>query len=192
MPRIFFNGKRKIPRDKVSVVLRPGRPPEFVADIDLSHLRRKLPANAQVIVEAYHNTMIQRFDFGTSADCRPRCSLRLTEFDERDRPRFRVRVIDVDKDRGSLLASCERVDAVVPEESSEGGRSMLKLVGMSDREMRGEFWCLKEIGGGYQIWYNKDVREVEKGIKGKSYETLVFILTAALRELLERILLWDE
>lgn len=192
MPRVFFTGKKKIPRNRVSITLLPGQPPEFSATVDLSTYRRTLPEDASVVIEAYHNTMVQRFDFGTRSDPRAREELRLTGFDEWDQPRFRVLVIDQKRHPGMLLASCESINAVVSGEDAEGGRSMLKLVPKPDDEMQGEFWRLKEIGGGYQLWYNKDVRSVASGITSKKPEILGHILPAAIREILSRKILWGE
>jgi hypothetical protein len=125
MPRVFFTGRRKLPRRYVTVVLRRGRPPEFDARIDCSHLNKRIARDSRVVVEAYHNTMVQRFDFGTVGDCRAREPLRLTNFDEWDWPRFRVRVIGIATHAGIVLAECDRVQADAPEVGAEGGRSKL-------------------------------------------------------------------
>ena len=192
MPRIFFTGRRKIARSDVSVLFRPGRPPEFQATIDLSKHHRKLPETAKVFVEAYHNTMLQRFDFGTVADCRPRDALSLTNFDEWDRPHFRVLVVGGGEDPGVLLAACDHVDVVEPEMTYAGGRSMLKLFPKPDREMHGELWKIAQIGGAYQLWYNQDIPRFAAGIKSKHPDVLGMILPAAIREILARTHLWGE
>jgi hypothetical protein len=189
MPRIFFTGRKKIARKRVSVNFRRGRPPEFDATIDLSQ-HQKLPKTARVFVDAYNPTTVQRFDFGTVADCRPRDSLRLTSFDEWDEPLFRVRAIDVDRDAGAVVALCERIVAVEPEEGAQGGRSMLKLVPKPDHEMGGELWRLVDIGS-YQLWYNKDVPRTSAAIKSKNPDVLGLILPAALRDILAREVIWD-
>jgi hypothetical protein len=190
MPRVYFTGRKKIPQNNVSVIFRSGPPPEFEAAVDLSRLRRSLPPTAKVVIEAYHNTVLQRFDLGTVADCRPRDSLRLSSFDDWDRPRFRVRVVGDGERAGIILASCERVDAVEPEAGADGGRSMLKLYPKPDTEMNGELWKVADIGG-YQLWYNKDVASVASGIKSKRPDVLGLILPAALREILARTHLWE-
>ncbi len=192
MPRIFFTGRKKIDRGDVSVLYRPCRPPEFQATIDLSKHSRRLPANARVVVEAFHNTMLQRFDFGTVSDCRPREPLLLTNFDEWDRPRFRVLVIGENPEPGVLLAACDNIDVVEPEMTYSGGRSMLKLFPKPDRDMHGELWKLAEIGGAFQLWYNQDVLRFAAGIKSKNPDILGMILPAAIREILSRTHLWGE
>jgi hypothetical protein len=192
MPRVFFTGRKKISKDEVSIVFRPGRPPEFSARIDLSKHRRTLPAGAKVVVEAYHNTMLQRFDFGTVADCRPRGELLLTNFDEWDRPRFRVRVVDLSSDLGAVLGACERIDAVYPDEASGGGRSLLKLLPRPESHMHGELWRIEPDGAGFQLAYNKDLSWLERSIKAREPQVLGLILPAALREILSRELLWGQ
>lgn len=192
MPRIFFTGRRKIDRGDVSVLYRPGRPPEFQATIDLSKHSRRLPPSARVIVEAFHNTMLQRFDFGTVADCRPREPLSLTNFDEWDRPRFRVLVIGEDPEPGVLLAACDNIDVVDPEMTYSGGRSMLKLVPKPDREMNGELWKLVDNYGAYELWYNRDVSRFADGIRGKDPAIRGLVLPSVIREILARTHLWGE
>ena len=192
MPRIFFTGRKKIARKNVAIIFRPGRPPEFEATIDLSKHHRSLRKDARVWVEAYHNTMLQRFDFGTVADCRPRERLSLTHFDEWDRPAFRVLVVAEGRDSGVLLAACDRVNAIDPEMGAEGGRSMLKLYPMPNSSMRGELWRIEHIGGDYQLWYNKDVAVIATGVRSKHPEVLGLIIPAALREILTRERVWRE
>ena len=191
MPRIFFTGRRQIARGDISLVFHPGQPPAFEASINLSRHRRSLPSSVRVFVEAYHNTMLQRFDFGVPSDCRPRETLVLTNFDEWDRPRFRVRVVGTGDQLGVILASCDRVDAIEPGESDEGGRSMLQLYPKPDSEMSGELWKIASAGGGYQLWYNKDVSQLAARIKGREPDVLGLILPAAIREILAREHLWD-
>ena len=190
MPRLYFTGRKKLAQDQVSLTFRPGQPPEFSASIDFTKNRRTLPPAAKVIVEAYHNTLLQRFDFGTVADCRPRDPLRLTSFDQWDRPRFRVRVVDADGDSGRVLAACDRVSATDPDDPSEGGRSLLKLFPKPNEQMGGELWRVEKVGEVYQLAYNRDVAALERGIKSKEPMMLGLMLPAALREILARETLW--
>ncbi|MEZ5366589.1 MAG: hypothetical protein R2748_30685 [Bryobacterales bacterium] len=189
MPRLYFTGRKKISQEQIAIEFRPGRPPRFTAELDLS--RNRLPPDAKVVVEAYHNTLLQRFDFGTVADCRPRDANQLSAFGEWDQPRFRVRVVDVGRDPGRILASCERVAHVEPNQGGEGGRSLLKLFPRPDAEMGGELWRVESISGSYQLAYNKDAAGLEKQIKGMDATTLGLILPAAMREILARELLWE-
>ncbi|MCB9385952.1 MAG: hypothetical protein H6509_15185 [Bryobacterales bacterium] len=189
MPRVYFTGRKKLAQERIRLELRPGRPPQFDAQIDLQ--RHRLPPDAKVVVEAYHNTLLQRFDFGTVADCRPRDATKLTSFDEWDRPQFRVRVVDTGQDPGRILASCERVHRIDPEDGGERGRSLLKLFPRPDDEMDGELWRVESSGGGYQLAYNKDAPGLERDIKSKRAATLGLILPAAMREILAREMLWE-
>lgn len=191
MPRLYFTGRKKLAQDQVSLTFRPGRPPEFSASIDFTRNRRTLPPDAKVVVEAYHNTLLQRFDFGTVAHCRPRDPLRLTSFDQWDRPLFRVRVVDANHDLGRVLAACDRVAAADPDDPSEGGRSLLKLFPRRNEDMGGELWRVEVVGGAYQLAYNRDVGALERDIKSKRPVTLGLILPAALREILAREILWE-
>lgn len=191
MPRVYFTGRKKIARNEVSLHFRRGNPPEFEAKIDLSRYHRALPKTAKVFIEAYNNTSIQRFDFGTVADCRPRESLRLTNFDEWDDPYFRLRVVAVESQPGTILASCEHIDSIIPEAGGDGGKSLLKLYPKPNEMMQGELWKIQGVGNDFQLWYNKDVERVSHAIKSKFPDTLGLILPAAIREILARTLLWE-
>jgi hypothetical protein len=57
--------------------------------------------------------------------------------------------------------------------------------------MRGELWRLSESGGGFEVWYNKDVKTLATGIKAKDPFVLGLIFPSAVREILARIHLWE-
>ncbi len=192
MPRVFFTGRRKIRRSDVSIILRHGKPSDFQATIDLSKYAKSLTATASVIVEASHTAASQRFDFGTVADCRPRAPLLLTIFDEAAEPRFRVLVVDNSSEPGVLLAACDSVNAIEASQGASGGRSLLQLVPKPNSTMRGQLWKVAPIGGGFQLWYNRDIPRLASAIKGKNPETLGLILPSAIREILARLHVWDE
>lgn len=192
MPTLYFTGRETIDRQDVAVVLQPARPhSSFAARLDLS--RYKLPMEARVWVEGYHNTSHQRFDFGTVGDCRPPDDLRLTRFDPDDRPKFRVKVVIEEGDAGLLLAARDRVEAVVPSEDDSGGQSLLPIRPKGDDAMRGQLWTLYDDGsGGYELWYNKEAPGLRDRIAGeKDPLVLGLIIPPAFRSILERELLHD-
>lgn len=189
MPRVYFTGHRQFHRKDIRLTFHPGEQPSFSAEIDLERYRGVLPDNARVFVEAYHNTMIQRFDFGIISECRPPGNLLLTDFDAWDYPRFRVGIVDTEQDPGRLLCSLERVRAVTEDDHESGGESLLKLRGKPRSEMGGELWCVEDVTGSYELVYNKDLPSLEGRIKGREPLVLGLILPPAVREILFRELM---
>lgn len=192
MPTLFFTGRKTINRNDVSVVLLPGRPQSsFTARLDLSEY--KLPPEARVWVEAYHNTSHERFDFGTVADCRPIDSLKLSRFDPDDRPHFRVKAVLGESESGLLLAARDRIEAVVPADDESGGRSLLPIRPKGDETMQGRLWMLyDDRSGGYELWYNKEAPGLRDRIAAeKDPLVLGLMIPPALQMILERELLHD-
>src|SRR5262245_8716433 len=92
--RFNYTGRRKIVREHAQVTVNvPARgTPTFSADVELGGYR--LPATAQVYVEAYRHTSMMRFDWGTIADCRGRNGTELYEFGTAEGVKFRIKVVE--------------------------------------------------------------------------------------------------
>ena len=66
MPRLNFTGRRKISRNHVTITVSGiGGIESFTAELQLD--RYGFPPTAAVIVEAYRQLELVRFDFGTVA-----------------------------------------------------------------------------------------------------------------------------
>src|SRR5687768_13812161 len=114
---LFFTGRKEISREHVVIRLleKHGKPSSFQAQIDLSTY--PLPADADVVVEAYHNAYLERFRLGTVSTLKSEQIEELTEMEPGDRPLFRVKVIASDEHTaGRLLAAIDEVRPATEDE----------------------------------------------------------------------------
>jgi len=93
MGRLNFTGRRPIRPEDVKIhITEADGAVRFDAELDLG--RYNLPAHARVFVEAYRQTMWQRFDFGTvGAPCKPDDRV-LRDVRSPDGVKFRVKVVE--------------------------------------------------------------------------------------------------
>lgn len=114
--QINHTGRKHIKRSEVQIELIETREiPEFRVNFRLDTSR--LPADANVYVEAYHRNTSQRFDFGTVAAPREPDSLQLDQLDLSGPTLFRVKVVDNSEQVGRLIASAEGLSPRSEDES---------------------------------------------------------------------------
>lgn len=77
-----------------------------------------LPPEARVYVEAYHQAVYMRFDFGTVGAFNPPQDRRLSDFYDGAPVRFRVKIVDVGRNTGKILADADDVRPARPDEDS--------------------------------------------------------------------------
>jgi hypothetical protein len=104
-------------------------------DADLRLHDYSFPGSASVVVEAYRQTILRRFSFGTVANPRPTGGTALASFSDVDALLFRVKVVE--PTTGLLLGEADRIKPVDP----DGGErpSFLAVRGES---LSGEAWKL--------------------------------------------------
>ncbi|MGJ4900730.1 hypothetical protein ACQR10_20860 [Bradyrhizobium sp. HKCCYLRH2060] len=130
--RINSTGRQKIDSGMATFVVtqRADGTAEFNAEIDLSSL--KLPPQSHVIVEAYRQSLHERFPFGTVKAISPLDPPILRELDPTS-VKFRIKVVEPDS--GRVLARGDRLGA---DEDAEAGRhELLKVV---ERDLGQEPW----------------------------------------------------
>jgi len=114
--QINHTGRRHIKRSEVQIELIETKDvPEFRVNLRLDTSR--LPANANVYVEAYHRNTSQRFDFGTVSTPSYPDSLKLDQLDLTGPTLFRVKVVDNTEQVGKLIASAEGLSPRSEDES---------------------------------------------------------------------------
>lgn len=106
--RVNFTGRRRIPRDRVDIVINDGDPRTFDAALHLDDLG--LPDHAAVFVEGMcaGSSVVPRFDFGRVGDPHPPGDRRLTGLDG-DRVFFTLKVVDRDDRFGRILGIAENL-----------------------------------------------------------------------------------
>jgi len=145
--RINFTHRSRLTRDQDNVTIHPDgdeKPATFEARLQLD----KLPdaaSDAQVFVEAYHQTTRMRFPYGTVSALQepPIDQRRLTEFDDWKDVRFRVKITDVKEAPGRMLAWADRIRPKGPDDQDEPD-----LVRFRDANLLGRLWDMEfdEIG----------------------------------------------
>src|SRR3989442_1117841 len=90
--RINYTGRRRISRDDVKIVLYEsnGSPAKFDAKLELASYG--LPDDAIIFVEAYRQTFLMRFNFGTVSKIEQPSDHFLAEFESPEGILFRVKV----------------------------------------------------------------------------------------------------
>lgn len=101
-----------------------GKSPSFTAEFRLD--KEKLPADAELFVEAYHRNTSQRFSFGTVAAPIAPTDTTLDQIDLSGPTLFRVKVVDNSQSVGRLIASAEQL--APKEDEKEEQRSSLMII----------------------------------------------------------------
>lgn len=181
--RINSTGRQKITSAMAAftVTPRPDGTAEFQAAIDLSPLG--LPTDGQVIVEAYRQSMHERFAFGTVRLTAPLENPVLRELDH-SRLSFRIKVVE--PDTGRLLARGDRFTTAETEES--GRHELFKVV---EKDLGQEPWRTEIFDEDSRpvLALNNQIPDVLTRIATDPY-LQAYILPAALRQVL--MLLWLE
>lgn len=125
MTRINFTGRKRLERGDIEIRVRnvDGVPVLDVLRLQLQRLA--LSAKARVVVEAYRETILMRFDLGTVGELALPVGQSLSEFDSPEVIRFRVKVIDVGANHGKLLAVADRLRPHLEEDGAEPHSSLL-------------------------------------------------------------------
>ena len=139
--RINFTGRQRILNADLVITVNgeSGGPISFsISKLELD--RYDLPANAKVFVEAYKRMSYMRFDCGSVGALSISDALRLSDFRSPEGIKFRIKITDVEQQRGQLLAELSgivdlRRESLLPvEPSNELGQEVYRL-DFSDEEL---------------------------------------------------------
>ncbi|MGH3054121.1 MAG: hypothetical protein ACRDL7_03985 [Gaiellaceae bacterium] len=192
--RFNFTGRRKIGRAdaRVTVSVAAEGPPAFSAELDLSEYG--LPNDAPVFIEAYRQTSLMRFPWGTVGDARPADGCELTEFGTGEGVRFRVKVVESASGNGHgrparLLAMADRLSPRRVVEAVEQAESLL-AVEWADIE---EVWRLQfdQDGTDEPILQISRRLVTDRQALVRSEQFVSLVLPEIFRSVLERVLLTD-
>ena len=187
----FFTGRKQIRRSDAQIRLRrvTGHPLAFDAELRLR--RYRLPSHASVVVEAYNQAYLQRFEFGSVSNVHPADNCVLTELAEGDRPLFRVKVVDMSAEVGLLLAAVESIRPREPDDSSQT-MTLLPIVWLSNQEMGQQVWRVTfsdEQPDRPQLQLNGDVSGLRQAAQTRNPRFEAYVYPEALRTVLTRQLL---
>ena len=139
--RFNYTERKRIARSdvRVSLVEYGGRT-SFDIAFDLAGY--DLPADARLVVEAYRQTAVRRFEFGHVGNPVPAGPTSLDEFTSPQDLLFRAKVVD-SAGSGRLLAEADQIQAT--DHQSVGRRSLIRV---ADGDLGSELWCLFFDAGG--------------------------------------------
>ena len=141
--RINYTKRVKINSESVDISVREifGAAPVATAAVRLDEYR--LPADAEVVVEAYRKASYTRQRMGTIGAMPDRFEFALREFDTPAGVRFRLKVVgkreDMAKDAPLLLGIADRIS---PSEGGNQDSDCDKLLRLVPAELNGEVWRL--------------------------------------------------
>lgn len=181
--RINSTGRKRIPRDRVSVTLLPVKPEEplrATATVRLDGLG--FPESANVVLEAYQRSTAMRMEIGTVAKYAVPDPVVLNELDPGAVPLFRLKVVDNDGQKGKLLGAAERLRP--DSDDTPDGRESLFPVKFMD--LHDEVWRLQIDDGGPCLLLNSRVPTLKAEILRNPLVAGI-LLPAALRGVLENL-----
>lgn len=185
MPRLNFTGRRRISRHHATITVTGiGGIETFSADLKLGGYG--FPESAAVVVEAYRQLELVRFDFGTVGNLVPPANCRLSEFGTLDGLRFRVKVVSTQEPRGRLLAVADRI---TPKTAQQQSLPRVPLLAVRSQDLGREVWRLDFTDEPLLL---VNPRVVPKKHLVESVEFQALVLPEILRSILNRILLVEQ
>jgi hypothetical protein len=185
--RLNYTGRKRLRRNDTRITLYEANngAARFVADLNLDNYG--LPGDALVFVEAYRQTSWMRFSFGTVGQLDVQDDLLLSEFDSPEGILFRVRVTSNVEPSGLLLAEAERIR---PRRADEEEENRISLLPVRPSEDLGKEVFRVDFEDEPILLVNAKVTDWREVAIDPVFGSLVY--SAALREILTRIVLIDE
>ena len=180
--RLNYTARQRIAHQDADIVLY-GTGAEAKFDAHLQLAGYQFPPDARVFVEAYRQTILMRFDFGTVSAPAPPQKRVLTEFPSADEALFRVKVTAASVRPGVLLGEADRLRPREPEQKPDRRMPLLPVV---PDDLGDEIWRL-EFDGRTYLKVNKNLHDWKQTVASHVFRALVF--PAAMRQILERVLL---
>ena len=185
MPRLNFTGRRKIAKSHVNIsVTGIGGIEIFNAELQLGGY--DFPESASVIIEAFRQLELVRFDFGTVGNLIPPDSCRLSEFGTLAGLRFRIKVVSNDEPRGRLLAVCDRI---TPQRQELQSLSRVPLLAVRAQDLGREVWRL-DFADEPLLLVNPRIVPKKQLVHSVEFQSLA--LPEILRSILNRILIVEQ
>ena len=179
--RLNFTNRERIAHTDIDIVLRTNAE-ATTFDARLSIDDYGFPADARVIVEAYRQTAVHRFDYGTVSLLRPPTDRSLVEFDTPVEVLFRLKVTAASVQPGLLLGEA---DQIRPREPDEQPDRRIPLLPPVPDELDEELWRV-EFGRSTLLRVSRHLPDWKQTVRTPEFRALVY--PAAMRQILERIL----
>lgn len=155
----------------------------FSANLELASYN--FPDSAAVIVEAYRQLELVRFDFGTVGNPAPPASCRLSEFGTLSGLRFRIKIVFTEQPLGRLLAVGDRI---TPQNAEQQSLSRVPLLAVRAQDLGREVWRLDlRMSHCWSIRASVPKKQLVQSVEFQS-----LVLPEILRSILNRILLVEQ
>jgi len=185
--RFNYTGRQKIERSRVGISLSRSEDGGAVFDADLQMGGLDVPLEGHVYVEAYYRASFMRFDFGTVANPVKPANRRLTDIGG-EVVFFRVKVVDPTGEHGRILAEA---DGVTPRQPGLAPDNRKCLLHVNFKDLGEEVWRLALDNPMPALEVNDRIENIRDIIlTDRTFQSLVY--PAAVREILQRILIIDE
>jgi hypothetical protein len=152
--RLNFTGRRRIPRNRVTIQLHTGQPRTFDAAIDLEELG--FPPHAAVYLEATSagSTIVRRFDFGEVEHIRPPYDRTLDDL-EGENVFFTLKVVDRTERFGRILGIAEHIRP--PTAGDDPAQARRGILPIQPVDLGQQLWSVQLREFGPCLLINKDV-----------------------------------
>ena len=190
MKRFNYTGRMRILKTDVHVQLKhhEGHLPYFNIVVDIDDY--SLPAEASVVIEAHQGTRWMRFDIGKVGLIKNTSKLELSDFDDIEHLRFRVKIID--GKTGKLLAVANGVHPFTDDKDVNENQTSILPVRSTDLVGDGVCWKLEYNEVDVSLLIEKELGGKEQVVRSNIFKFL--ILPSAMREILNCLTSdeWDD
>lgn len=185
MPRLNFTGRRRIAQEHVRISINADDVQHsFSARMQLEGYG--FPNNAALILEAYRQLELSRFEFGTVTRPIPPPNCRLSDFGSLDGLRFRLKVVSTDKPHGRLLGVADRISAT---NEALGRTRRVPLLAVKGHDLGREIWKL-DLSDEPLLLVNFKLADKHALVRSSMFQAMV--LPEVMRAILVRVLLIDQ
>ncbi len=180
-----YTGRKKITHENILLAIYTDSDGvnTFSAEFDLSGY--KFPSESKVVVEAYYQANWMRFNFGTIEQQSSPDKTNLDEFVDIEDIKFRVKVTDSTKDK--ILGLADKIKPVINDKSES---DIDEILPVKCGDLHGSIWKVEySDDNGTILVIDKELGD--KSILTVDVELRALIAPAAMREILIRILLYE-
>jgi len=180
--RFNYTGRKKIPREKISIILNKDGDLVRSFDATLYLNDMALPSDAKVYIDAYHKTESSRFDFGTIGNTIPPRDTKLGS-PYVENLNFRILVVDESGQHGRILA---HIDGIKPAADTE--RKPILPVEFDD--LGQQVWHVEYTGdeGAPVLFLNETIPNI-RNIAKANPQFIIYVYPAVIREVLSHMIL---
>ena len=182
--RLNYTERQRIAHRDVVFTLQDTDDGSAVFDASINLAPYRFPADARVFVEAYRQTTLLRFDFGTVSVLTPPKARSLAVFEAAVEALFRVKVTAVSGRHGVLLGEADQIRPVQPEEEPDNRIPLLPPI---PDDLGEEAWRIEFDNSSTLLKVNNRFNDWKATVRSPAFQA--FVYPVALRQILERILL---